>query len=187
MNIEIDSFIDSEHIKMGQSSSTQKEVEEEAAERHPPQRMGTSFTTKSSSLSVVDENEQDSKQTKPPSVRTESVRNVEKIFGDERDLIVSRLITEGGSKPLVIENLKARRRRYSHDPLSVHADELTEEAPFVSTPLDRFQKKVSIIGCGQVGLAVAYSILNKELCNSLVLVDVNGVKLDGEVVSYICI
>jgi L-lactate dehydrogenase len=46
------------------------------------------------------------------------------------------------------------------------------------------QKKISIVGCGQVGLATAYSILNQELCDHLVLVDVNGTKLDGEVKDF---
>lgn len=41
-------------------------------------------------------------------------------------------------------------------------------------------KKVSIIGCGQVGLAIAYSILNQELCDHLTLIDINGPKMDGE-------
>mmetsp|Transcript_5127 Transcript_5127/g.7577 ORF Transcript_5127/g.7577 Transcript_5127/m.7577 type:complete len:395 (-) Transcript_5127:151-1335(-) len=119
--------------------------------------------------------------------RSGLLSDVEKIFGDERDLIASRLITEGGSKPLVIENLKAGRRRYTHDPVTYSApptNESFKEAPFLSTPLDRNQKKVSIIGCGQVGLAVAYSILNKEICNSLVLVDVNGARLEGEVMDF---
>jgi len=87
---------------------------------------------------------------------------------------------------LVIENLKVRRRRYTHDPVgySASTNEPFQEAPFVSTPLDRYRKKVSIVGCGQVGLAVAFSILNKEICNSLVLVDVNGERLEGEVLDF---
>jgi len=120
-------------------------------------------------------------------IRSESLSNVERIFGDERDLIAARLIQEGGSKPLVIENLKVRKRNYTHDPVAYSTEVSTagqQEAPFVSTPLDRHQKKVSIVGCGQVGLAVAYSILNKEICNSLVLVDVNGERLEGEVMDF---
>jgi len=55
----------------------------------------------------------------------------------------------------------------------------------VSNSLDvKMQKKVSIIGCGMVGLATAYSILNKELCDSIALVDVDGVKLEGEVKDF---
>jgi L-lactate dehydrogenase len=46
------------------------------------------------------------------------------------------------------------------------------------------RKKVSIVGCGQVGLATAYALLNQELCDDLVLVDVNGTKLDGEVKDF---
>ena len=123
--------------------------------------------------------------------------SVEKIFGDERDLIASRLISNGGSRAFVVENLKTNRRRYTHDPLPAvnDVDETLHstgsrsikrsETPFVSNPLDqKIRKKVSIVGCGQVGLATAYSILNQGLCDSLVLVDVNGTRLEGEVKDF---
>ncbi len=48
----------------------------------------------------------------------------------------------------------------------------------------RQEKKVSIVGCGQVGLATAYSILNQELCDHLILIDVNATKLYGEVKDF---
>jgi len=41
-------------------------------------------------------------------------------------------------------------------------------------------KKISIIGCGQVGLAMAYSIINQSVCSELALVDINEEKLIGE-------
>jgi lactate dehydrogenase-like 2-hydroxyacid dehydrogenase len=41
-------------------------------------------------------------------------------------------------------------------------------------------KKVSIVGCGQVGMAIAYSILNQEIAGSIALVDIDAEKLDGE-------
>lgn len=41
-------------------------------------------------------------------------------------------------------------------------------------------KKVSIVGCGQVGMAIAYSILNQEIAGSIALVDIDTEKLDGE-------
>lgn len=41
-------------------------------------------------------------------------------------------------------------------------------------------KKISIIGCGQVGLAIAYSIINQGICSRLSLVDINEEKLIGE-------
>lgn len=170
---------------MGQASSTHKSGKKMSVK--PPQHMDTEVSSENKEESKTKESVQKtSGSVRPtPSVRTESLR-IEKIFGDERDIIASRLITEGGSKPLVIENLKDRRRRYTHDPVAYaeNVNDATKEAPFLSTPLDRYWKKVSIIGCGQVGLAAAYSILNKEICNSLVLVDVNGVKLEGEVMDF---
>jgi len=41
-------------------------------------------------------------------------------------------------------------------------------------------KKISIVGCGQVGLAIAYSIINQGICSRLSLVDINEEKLIGE-------
>lgn len=45
----------------------------------------------------------------------------------------------------------------------------------------RASKKVSICGCGQVGLAIAYAIINQAKARKIALVDINGPKLDGEV------
>lgn len=45
-------------------------------------------------------------------------------------------------------------------------------------------KKISIVGCGQVGLAAAYAILNQEICDHLALVDIDEKKLDGEVKDF---
>ena len=50
-----------------------------------------------------------------------------------------------------------------------------------STQSSRGHKKVSIIGCGQVGLAIAYAIINQEIAGSVALVDIAAEKLDGEV------
>jgi L-lactate dehydrogenase len=41
-------------------------------------------------------------------------------------------------------------------------------------------KKVSIVGCGQVGMAIAYSILNQEIAGCIALVDIDEEKLEGE-------
>lgn len=46
-------------------------------------------------------------------------------------------------------------------------------------------KKVTIVGCGQVGMAIAYAILNQEICGSLNLVDINEDKLDGKIHGFI--
>lgn len=77
----------------------------------------------------------------------------DKVFGDDRDLIARRLIKNGGSKAFVLENLKDDRRRFTHDPLPLSNQTAVPEQPFVSNPLDaKIEKKVSIVGCGQVGL-----------------------------------
>ena len=111
--------------------------------------------------------------------------NVDIVFGDERDIIAQRLIANGGSKALVIDNLKGDHRKYTHDPLPLSNQMPSPEQPFVSNPLDaKVEKKVSIIGCGQVGLATAYAILNKEFCDTIALVDMNAVKLEGEVKDF---
>ena len=41
-----------------------------------------------------------------------------------------------------------------------------------------------MIGCGQVGLAAVYAILNQNLCGMISMVDVNGEKLEGEVKDF---
>jgi L-lactate dehydrogenase len=41
-------------------------------------------------------------------------------------------------------------------------------------------KKVTIIGCGQVGMAIAYAMLNQTAAGSIALLDQDGDKLSGE-------
>jgi len=104
------------------------------------------------------------------------------IFGDERDLIAKRLIRDGGSPSLVIENLKTIRKKFTHDPIPYSKDvPKHKEHLFVSMPNENPAKKVSVIGCGQVGLAATYAMLNQNLCGMIAIVDVNGNKLEGEV------
>jgi L-lactate dehydrogenase len=60
------------------------------------------------------------------------------------------------------------------------------QKPSSVTPLGGFEhKKVSIIGCGQVGLAIAFSILNQDLCGTLALVDIDTKKLQGEAKDFL--
>lgn len=35
------------------------------------------------------------------------------------------------------------------------------------------QRKVVLVGCGMVGMSYAYSVLNQNICDELVLIDVN--------------
>lgn len=41
-------------------------------------------------------------------------------------------------------------------------------------------KKVCVVGCGQVGMAVAYAFLNQGVAGTIALVDMNREKLAGE-------
>lgn len=41
-------------------------------------------------------------------------------------------------------------------------------------------KKVTVVGCGQVGMAIAYSMLNQVTAGTIALVDMNKAKLEGE-------
>lgn len=41
-------------------------------------------------------------------------------------------------------------------------------------------KKVTVVGCGQVGMAIAYSLLNQTVAGTIALVDMNREKLEGE-------
>lgn len=41
-------------------------------------------------------------------------------------------------------------------------------------------KKVTVVGCGQVGMAIAYSVLNQQTAGTIALVDMNREKLEGE-------
>lgn len=55
--------------------------------------------------------------------------------------------------------------------------ELTPE----NAPLDKLgHKKVAVVGCGQVGMAIAYSMLNQVTAGTIALVDMNKAKLEGE-------
>ncbi|KAL3916455.1 MAG: hypothetical protein SGILL_005169 [Bacillariaceae sp.] len=47
-------------------------------------------------------------------------------------------------------------------------------------PRSGTHKKVSIVGCGQVGMATAYAVLNQGLAGTISLIDMNRSKLEGE-------
>ena len=41
------------------------------------------------------------------------------------------------------------------------------------------KRKVVLIGTGMVGMSYAYAILNQNLCDELVLIDINKKKAEG--------
>jgi L-lactate dehydrogenase len=52
--------------------------------------------------------------------------------------------------------------------------------PLIDSPDQLFHKKVSIIGCGQVGMGIAFALLNQTAAGTIALVDSNASKLDAE-------
>jgi len=81
--------------------------------------------------------------------------------------------TNGASN--VQDNLWASREKFSVAPISY--SENVSTAPVNDSSL---HKKVTIIGCGQVGMAIAYAILNQEIAGTMALIDMDAEKLDGE-------
>ena len=41
-------------------------------------------------------------------------------------------------------------------------------------------RRVALVGCGMVGMSFAYALLNNDICNELILIDVNKEKARGE-------
>lgn len=41
-------------------------------------------------------------------------------------------------------------------------------------------RRVALVGCGMVGMSYAYALLNSDLCNELILIDINEDKARGE-------
>lgn len=75
-------------------------------------------------------------------------------------------------------NLGQLRLNHSAEPIPYTGGiELTPENAFI----DKLgHKKVSVVGCGQVGMAIAYSMLNQVTAGTIALVDMNKDKLEGE-------
>ena len=42
------------------------------------------------------------------------------------------------------------------------------------------ERKVALVGCGMVGMSFAYALLNQNICNELVLIDINKERTKGE-------
>ena len=122
----------------------------------------------------------------PPSNRHPSVRALDAETVDE---IAAAAVSRGGSEALVRDQLLYASVRRSHNPVPVvespssHSPQGVLQSgavPIASAPAFQPKNKVSIIGCGQVGLAIAYSLLNRNTVGALALVDVDEEKLIGE-------
>ena len=46
--------------------------------------------------------------------------------------------------------------------------------------MQRFSRKVVLIGCGLVGMSYAYALLNQSACDELVLIDIDKKRAEGE-------
>lgn len=122
------------------------------------------------------------------------------IFNDQRDIVAKKLLAQGASKAFVEETLKAESARYCHQPASVTEPQATSEDRVDKLPsvynefnlhstrsIDNeppiVQKKVTIVGAGNVGLAIAFSIINQGTASMLALIDhpSQATKLEGEV------
>ncbi len=93
----------------------------------------------------------------------------------------SRIVTPSdGASDILHKGSDFVRLRLEHylDPIPYSAGfELTP----VNRPRDRLgHKKVTVVGCGQVGMAIAYSMLNQVIAGTIALVDVNKERLEGE-------
>ena len=42
------------------------------------------------------------------------------------------------------------------------------------------KRKVALVGCGMVGMSYAYAMLNQNVCDELVLIDVDKKRAEGE-------
>ena len=90
------------------------------------------------------------------------------------------LPTNGHGGDLLHQQSDTARLRLQHSVEPIPYTDGFELTP-VNLPTDKLgHKKVTIVGCGQVGMAIAYSMLNQVIAGTIALVDVNKEKLEGE-------
>lgn len=49
------------------------------------------------------------------------------------------------------------------------------------------EKKVVIVGVGMVGMSFAYALLNQNICDELVLIDINKVEQEAKLPIYLMV
>ena len=81
-------------------------------------------------------------------------------------------------KDLVQSHLQTLRLNHSREPIPYTAD--IEITPVNTVTGSLGHKKVTVVGCGQVGMAIAYAMLNQVTAGTIALVDMNKEKLEGE-------
>jgi hypothetical protein len=81
-------------------------------------------------------------------------------------------------KSLVVNHLNSLRLAHSKEPIPYTGDIVITP---INTEIGKFgHKKVTVVGCGQVGMAIAYAMLNQVTAGTIALVDTNKEKLQGE-------
>jgi hypothetical protein len=83
-----------------------------------------------------------------------------------------------GSNDLIRSPLDNLRLAHSFEPIPYTSD--IEVSPLNQELGKNGHKKVTVVGCGQVGMAIAYSMLNQVITGTIALVDSNRDKLEGE-------
>ena len=104
-------------------------------------------------------------------------------FGSFRSITNTRHVlfsngTADEEKSLTRNNLANLRLTNSHEPIPYSAD--VDFSPLNKEVEKNGHKKVTIVGCGQVGMAIAYSMLNQVTAGAIALIDQNREKLEGE-------
>ena len=85
---------------------------------------------------------------------------------------------EYDARELMRRHMQALKLSRSYEPIPYDAS--FPIVPVNDPPGKQEHKKVSIVGAGQVGMAIAYSILNQMSAGTIALVDQNAEKLLGE-------
>ena len=79
----------------------------------------------------------------------------------------------------MLDHLQTMKLKASIDPIPYTSD--IPITPLNDSPSDKIEhKKVTIVGCGQVGMAIGYAILNQTTAGTIALIDMNEERLLGE-------
>jgi threonine dehydrogenase-like Zn-dependent dehydrogenase len=89
------------------------------------------------------------------------------------------LLAPADDEKIIIQNKFSNLRlAHSSEPVPYTGD--IEVSPLNCGIGKLGHKKVTVVGCGQVGMAIAYAMLNQVTAGTIALVDMNKSKLEGE-------
>jgi L-lactate dehydrogenase len=83
-----------------------------------------------------------------------------------------------GPAEMLRSHMQNLRLKDSLDPIPFTDD--ISVIPLNDSPDKIFHKKVSIIGCGQVGMGIAFALLNQTAAGTIALIDTDASKLEAE-------